>query len=79
MPYAVALSLLVAILDLVPLVGATIGAVVVSAVALFHSPPVGIATIIFFVVYQQFENYVLVPRVMKRTPPYRRWPPSSRP
>jgi predicted PurR-regulated permease PerM len=66
-PYAVALSLFVAILDLVPLVGATIAAVVVSAVALFHSLPVGIATIIFFVVYQQFENYVLVPRVMKRT------------
>jgi predicted PurR-regulated permease PerM len=66
-PYAVALALLVAILDLVPLVGATIAAVIVSAVALFHSLPAGIATIIFFVIYQQFENYVLVPRIMKRT------------
>jgi predicted PurR-regulated permease PerM len=66
-PYAVALALFVAVLDLVPLVGATIAAVIVSAVALFHSLPVGIATIIFFVIYQQFENYVLVPRIMKRT------------
>ena len=66
-PYAVALALLVALLDLVPLVGATIAAVIVSAVALFHSLPVGIATIAFFIVYQQFENYILVPRVMQRT------------
>ena len=66
-PYAVALALLVAVMDLVPLVGATIAAVIVSAVALFHSLPVGIATIAFFIVYQQFENYILVPRVMQRT------------
>jgi predicted PurR-regulated permease PerM len=66
-PYPVALAMLVAIADLVPLVGATIGAVVCTAVAFFVSVPVGLASIAYFVVYQQVENYVLVPKVMKRT------------
>jgi predicted PurR-regulated permease PerM len=66
-PYPVALAVFVAVTDLIPLVGATIGAVVVSAVALFHGLVPGIATIVFFLVYQQFENYVLQPRVMRRT------------
>jgi predicted PurR-regulated permease PerM len=65
-PYALALALLVAILDLIPLVGATIAALVCTLVAVTVSVPVGIATLVFFTVYQQFENYVLVPRVMKR-------------
>jgi predicted PurR-regulated permease PerM len=66
-PYPVALAMLVAILDLIPLVGATIAAVVCTAVAFFVSVPVGLASIAYFLVYQQVENYVLVPRVMKRT------------
>ncbi|MEV0583746.1 AI-2E family transporter [Nonomuraea sp. NPDC050310] len=63
-PYALALSLIVAITDLIPLVGATIGAAVVTLVGLFVSFPVGIACLIFFIVYQQVENYVIAPRVM---------------
>jgi predicted PurR-regulated permease PerM len=66
-PYAVALALLVAVLDVIPLVGATIGAVVVTIVAFFVSAPVGVATAIFFLVYQQVENYYIYPRVMKRS------------
>lgn len=66
-PYPVALAMLVAIFDLIPLVGATIAAVVCTAVAFFVSVPVGVASVVYFVVYQQVENYVLVPRVMKRT------------
>lgn len=66
-PYAVALALFVALMDLIPLVGATIAAVVVTVVAFFVSIPVGIASAVFFIAYQQFENYILVPRVMKRT------------
>lgn len=66
-PYPLALAMLVAILDLIPLVGATIAAVVCTAVAFFVSVPVGIASIVYFVAYQQIENYVLVPKVMKRT------------
>jgi predicted PurR-regulated permease PerM len=66
-PYAVALALFVAVTDLIPLIGATIGAIGVTAVALFSGIPIGIATFAFYVGYQQFENYVLQPRVMKRT------------
>ena len=66
-PYAVALALFVAVTDLIPLIGATIGAIGVTAVALFSGIPTGIATFAFYVGYQQFENYVLQPRVMKRT------------
>jgi len=66
-PYAVALGLLVAILDLVPLAGATIAAIVVVTVAFIHSVPAGIVLLIFFVLYQQLENHVLQPFVYSRT------------
>jgi predicted PurR-regulated permease PerM len=66
-PYAVALGLLVAILDLVPLAGATIAAVAVSTVAFLDSVQSGIIVIIFFIVYQQLENHVLQPIVYGRT------------
>ena len=66
-PYAVALAMFVAITDLIPLIGATIGAIGVTAVALFSGIPTGVATFAYFMAYQQFENYVLQPRVMKRT------------
>lgn len=65
--YALALALVVALTDLIPLVGATIGAVIVTGVALLGSVPAGIACAIFFVIYQQIENYVIYPRVMKRS------------
>ena len=66
-PYAVALGLLVAILDLVPLAGATIAAVLVTTVAFLDSTTSGIIVLIFFVVYQQLENHVLQPVVYGRT------------
>jgi predicted PurR-regulated permease PerM len=66
-PYAVALGLIVAILDLIPLGGATIAAIIVGAVAFIHSIPAGIIVIVFFVVYQQVENHVLQPVVYGRT------------
>lgn len=65
-PYPYALAVIVTITDVIPLIGATIGAVVVTAAALFTSIPVGIATGVFYIVYQQVENYVIYPRVMKR-------------
>jgi predicted PurR-regulated permease PerM len=65
--YALALALVVALTDLIPLVGATIGAVLVSGVALLQSVPAGIACAIFFLIYQQVENYLIYPRVMKRS------------
>jgi predicted PurR-regulated permease PerM len=66
-PYPLALALIVTLTDVIPLIGATIGAVVVTAVAFFVSLPVGIATGIFFLVYQQLENYLVYPRVMSRS------------
>jgi predicted PurR-regulated permease PerM len=66
-PYAVALGLLVAILDLIPLAGATIAAIVVTTVAFLHSTTAGIIILIFFIVYQQIENQVLQPVVYGKT------------
>ncbi len=66
-PYAVALGLLVGLLDLIPLAGATIAAVLVSTVGFLHSTTAGIVLLVFFVVYQQFENHVLQPLVYGRT------------
>jgi predicted PurR-regulated permease PerM len=66
LPYALALAVFVGLLDLIPLVGATIAALVVSALGFIDSPGVGIACIVFYIAYQQFENYVIYPRVMRR-------------
>ncbi|MGH3117630.1 MAG: AI-2E family transporter [Gaiellales bacterium] len=66
-PYAVALGVLVAILDLIPLAGATLAAIIVSAVAFIHTIPAGIVVLIFFIVYQQVENHLLQPLVYSRT------------
>ncbi len=66
LPYAIALAVFVGLLDLIPLVGATIAAVVVSLLGFTESVGVGIACVIFYVAYQQFENYVVYPRVMRR-------------
>jgi predicted PurR-regulated permease PerM len=66
-PYAVALGLLVAILDLVPLAGATLAAIIVSTVAFLDSLPAGIVVLAFFIVYQQVENHLIQPVVYSRT------------
>jgi predicted PurR-regulated permease PerM len=68
-PYALPLAVAVAITDLIPLVGATIGAVLVTAITFFTSDlwPATVVVVLFFVVYQQLENYILVPRVMRNT------------
>jgi predicted PurR-regulated permease PerM len=66
-PFAVALGLLVAILDLIPLAGATLALIVVGAVAFLHSIVAGIVVVVFFIVYQQLENHLLQPIVYGRT------------
>jgi len=67
-PYAETLAVLVAILDIVPLVGATIGAVIVCIVGFATGGAVdGIVLVIFFVAYQQFENNVLQNVVYAKT------------
>ena len=66
-PYAVALGLLVAILDLIPLAGATLAAIIVTTVAFLTSIPAGIIVLVFMIVYQQIENHLLQPLVYSRT------------
>jgi predicted PurR-regulated permease PerM len=66
-PFAVALGLLVAILDLIPLAGATIAGIVVVGISFLHSVPAGIIVAVFFVVYQQLENHFLQPVIYGRT------------
>jgi predicted PurR-regulated permease PerM len=66
-PYAVALGLLVAILDLIPLAGATIAAIIVCSIGFLHSLAAGIILLVFFIVYQQIENHLLQPLVYSRT------------
>lgn len=63
----VALAMLVFLTGLIPLIGATIGAAVITVVALFTSVKAGVIVAVFYLVYQQVENYVLYPRIMKRS------------
>ena len=65
-PYPLLLGIFVAVFDLVPVVGSTIAGVAVAAVALTVSLPVCIATIVFFVFFRLFEDYLLVPRIIGR-------------
>ena len=65
--YPFALAVVVAVLDLIPQIGATLGAVVVSLVGLASSLTAGIACAVFFLIYQQVENYLIYPNVMRRS------------
>jgi len=66
-PSPVVIALWVAFADMIPLVGATLGALVAVFAAFLQSPTTGVAALVFFIVYQQFENTVLQPTVMART------------
>jgi predicted PurR-regulated permease PerM len=66
-PYAVLLGLLVALLDLIPVVGSTVGGIIVALIALTVSLEVAVATVAFYVVYRFLEDYLFTPRVMART------------
>ena len=63
-PYALLLAILVALLDLVPVVGSTLAGVIVAAVALTVSLPVCLLTIGFFLLYRLLEDYLLVPKII---------------
>ena len=67
MPYPLPLALVVAFTDLIPVIGATVGAAVVTLVAFLVSVTTGVEVAVFYLVYQQFENFLLYPRVMKRS------------
>jgi predicted PurR-regulated permease PerM len=67
LPYPILLGLFVAFMDLIPVIGSTIGGAVVTLVALTVSLPIAALTLGFYVAYRLAEDYLLVPRVMGRT------------
>lgn len=62
-PYPAALVVVVFICGLIPLVGHTIGAVIVTLVALFNSPVSALLVLGYYILYQQIENYIVQPRI----------------
>jgi predicted PurR-regulated permease PerM len=66
-PFAAVLALWTAFADLIPLIGATLGAIPTIGVAFLHSTSAGIGMLIFYVIYQQFENHVLQVAIMSKT------------
>lgn len=65
--YAVALAAVVTLLDVIPMIGATLGAAVVVAIGFATDVRTGLFCLAFYVIYQQVENYLIYPRVMQRT------------
>jgi predicted PurR-regulated permease PerM len=65
-PYPLLLALMVALLDLIPIVGSTIGGIIVSLIALSVSLPIAIATLAFYVGFRLAEDYLIVPRILGR-------------
>jgi predicted PurR-regulated permease PerM len=65
--YPLALAVIIFIFGLIPMVGHTLGAIVISIVALFHSPLAALIILIYYLFYQQVENYVIQPRIQANT------------
>ena len=66
-PYPALLGLLIFLLDLIPVIGSTVGGAIVTLVALTVSIPVAIATLVFYFAYRLAEDYLLVPRIIGHT------------
>jgi predicted PurR-regulated permease PerM len=68
-PFALPLAFFVAITDLIPMIGATLGAIVCTIVAFATTPfwPNVVLVAAFFILYQQLENYLIAPRVLRNT------------
>jgi predicted PurR-regulated permease PerM len=64
-PYPAALGFFVALMDMIPVIGSTVGGVVVSLVALSVALPVAIATAVFYIAFRIAEDYLIMPRAMK--------------
>lgn len=65
--YPVALMVVIFICGLIPMVGHTIGAIIVTTVALFHSVGAAIIILIYYILYQQLENIFIQPRIQANT------------
>jgi len=68
-PFALPLAVTVALTDLIPMVGATLGAVICVGVSALAAGiwPQAVVVLVFFVAYQQLENYLIAPRVLRNT------------
>ncbi|CAN2236337.1 yhhT Predicted permease, member of the PurR regulon [actinobacterium SCGC AAA044-D11] len=67
LPYKSALALVVFVCGLIPLIGHFIGMTIVTLIALTVSPLIAAISLASYIIYVQFENYVLTPKVMKRS------------
>jgi len=67
LPYKGALALVVFVCGLIPLIGHFIGMTIVTLIALTDKPLIAAIALASYIIYVQFENYVLTPRVMKRS------------
>ncbi len=67
LPYAAALAMVILFVALIPLIGHFIGASIVILVALTESPSKALLALILYTLYVQIENYIITPRIMKRT------------
>ena len=67
LPYAAALGVLILFVALIPLIGHFIGGSIVTLVALTQSPAKGALAILLYTAYVQIENYIITPRIMKRS------------
>jgi len=65
--YAAVLAVVVGLLGLIPMVGASLGAAVVCSVAVFDDPTKAVIALVYYIAYQQLENYVVAPKIMQRT------------
>jgi predicted PurR-regulated permease PerM len=66
LPFPAALAMLVAITTLIPSVGGLIGSILVVLVGLFNGLGTALTALVYVLVYQQVENYVISPRIMKK-------------
>ena len=67
LPYAAALGMVILFVALIPLIGHFIGASIVILVALAESPTKALLALVLYTLYVQIENYVITPRIMKRS------------
>ncbi|MGH7195392.1 MAG: AI-2E family transporter [Candidatus Saccharimonadales bacterium] len=65
--YPLALMVVVFVAGLIPLIGHTIGAIVITAVALFHAPLSALIILLYYVLYINVENYILSPHIQSNT------------
>jgi predicted PurR-regulated permease PerM len=67
LPSPIAIGMIVFVCGLIPLIGHFLGSAIVTIIALTQSIAIGVITFVAYVVYVQVENYVVTPRIMKRT------------